>query len=149
MEEQKDQQNAQSTNINTPGSSEQDFSSTNNLKLNDLETPAPTESLISQANLQEETKAPREEVKIENLGMRIQPTEDGVAKTSLGESGIVGGKKSKYHSQYRRLFLISFFIILVTGLASIILRLYSRYIYFASQPVSDATYQTYINTYKQ
>jgi len=29
------------------------------------------------------------------------------------------------------------------------LRLYSRYIYFAAQPVINPTYQTYIDTYKQ
>ena len=60
----------------------------------------------------------------------------------------MSGVKSKYHNQYRKLFLISFFIILITGLASVILRLYSRYVYFASQAVPDTTYQTYINIYK-
>jgi hypothetical protein len=45
--------------------------------------------------------------------------------------------------------LISFFIIIITGLTSIVLRLYSRYIYFASQAVPDANYQTYVNTYKK
>lgn len=79
----------------------------------------------------------------------MQPTEQKSSHVSLGESGVIGGNKTKYHNQYRRLFLISFFIILVTGIASIILRLYSRYIYFASQAVPDANYQTYINIYKQ
>jgi hypothetical protein len=81
--------------------------------------------------------------------MRIQPTEERTSHVSLGDSGVIGGHKSKYHNQYRKLFLISFFVILVTGMASVILRLYSRYVYYASQAIPSATYQTYIDTYKQ
>ncbi|MFA6256437.1 MAG: hypothetical protein WC606_04600 [Candidatus Absconditabacterales bacterium] len=149
MTDQKRNENTTTPNSNILGSSEQDFSGLNNLKLNDLEATTPAESLISQANAEEEIKPPKEEVKFENLGMRIQPTEDTLNKVELGESGVIGAHKSKYHNQYWRLFLLSFFIILVTGIASIILRLYSRYIYFASQALPDTTYQTYIDTYKQ
>jgi len=149
MTQQKEQQNSQTPNTNIPGSTGPDFSEMWNLKLNDLKSTAPTQSLISQANAEEEKVVPQEEVKFENLGMRIQPTEENVAKVSLGESGVIGGKRSKYHNQYWRLFLISFFIILVTGVASIVLRLYSQYIYFASQAVPSTTYQNYINIYKQ
>ncbi len=149
MEEQKEQQNSQTPNPDTPGSSEPNFWWMGNMKLNDLEVTQAAPNLISQANAEEEVKPPKEEYKFENLGMRIQPTEENAAKVSLGESGVFGGKKSKYHNQYRRLFLVSFFIILVTGVASIVLRLYSRYIYFASQAVPSATYQNYINIYKQ
>lgn len=136
-------------NINAPSSPEQDFSGIGNMKLNDLEATQPKESVISQLNAEEQTKAPKEELKLENLGMRIQPTEGEVRNVSLGSSGVMGGKMSKYHNQYRRLFLISFFIVLVTGIGSIILRLYSRYVYFSSQATPSATYQTYINIYKQ
>ncbi len=149
MEEQKEQQHVPTPNTPTPGSSEPDFSKMENLKLNDLETPPQVASLISQANAEEESRPPKEEVKFENLGMRIQPTEEKGANVSLGESGVMGMHKSKYHDQYRKLFLISFFVIIVTGLASVILRLYSRYVYFASQPIPDANYQTYIDAYKQ
>lgn len=149
MTDQKRNENTTTPNSNILGSSEQDFSWLNNLKLNDLEATTPAESLISQANAEEEIKPPKEEVKFENLGMRIQPTEDTLNKVELGESGVIGAHKSKYHNQYWRLFLLSFFIILVTWIASIILRLYSRYIYFASQALPDTTYQTYIDTYKQ
>ena len=153
MVEQKDfsppKEGNENTNATNPGSSEPDFSGMWNLKLNDLEATAPAESLISQANAEEGARPPKEEYKFENLGMRIQPTEENVGKVSLGESGVIGVHKSRYHNQYRRLFLISFFIIIVTGIASVILRLYSRYIYFASQPVPDVMYQTYIDLYKQ
>lgn len=149
MVEQKENENTSTPNINAPGSSEPDFSGMGNLKLNDLEATAPAESLISKANAEEAGVAPREEMKLENLGMRIQPTEERLGTVSLGESGVIGVHKSRYHNQYRRLFLISFFIILVTGTASVILRLYSRYIYFASQPVPDVAYQQYIDLYKQ
>ena len=146
MEEQKENQNTQSSNPNVSGVG---FSWFGNLKLNDLENTQPKESLISKLNIEEENKPKREELKIENLGMRMQPTEGKKENVVLGDSGIFSGKKSKYHDQYWRLFLISFFIIVVSGMASVILRLYSRYIYFAAQPVPDATYQTYVNTYKQ
>ncbi len=146
MEEQKENQNTQSSNPNASGVN---FSWFGNLKLNDLENTQPKESLISKLNIEEENKPKREELKIENLGMRIQPIEGKKENVVLGDSGIFSGKKSKYHDQYWRLFLISFFIIVVSGMASVILRLYSRYIYFAAQPVPDATYQTYVNTYKQ
>gem|GEM_PF-1044810 len=121
-----------------------------NLKLNDLEVPQAAPNLISQANARESAIIPQEEVKFENLGMNIQPTEEEKGKkVNLGESGIIGVHKSKYHDQYRRLFLISFFVILVSGFASIMLRLYGRYIYFAAQAVPDTNYQTYIDTYKK
>lgn len=150
MEEQKDKQNLQETNPNTPGSQEPGFWWLDNLKLTDLESTAPAQSLISQLNAEEANVPPREEVKLENLGMRIQPVaEEKREKVELGESGIFETKKSRYHNQYRRLFLLSFFVIIVSGVASIVLRLYSKYIYFASQPVPDAMYQTYIDTYKQ
>ena len=149
MEEQKKQQNVPTPNTPIPGSSEPDFSKMENLKLNDLETTTPVVSLISEANAEEEARPPKEEYKFENLGMRIQPTEEKRANISLGESGVIGIHKSKYHDQYRKLFLISFFVIIVTGLASVILRLYSRYVYFASQPIPDANYQTYIDAYKK
>jgi len=119
------------------------------LKLNDLEATPAAPNLISQLNAEQTNIPAREEVKFENLGMRIQPTEERRSEVSLGESGVIGIQKSRYHNQYRRLFLISFFIILVTGISSVILRLYSRYIYFASQAVPSTTYSTYINLYKQ
>lgn len=149
MEEQKENENTNTPNSNNQGSSGLDFSRLDNLKLTDLEPTAPTPNLISQANAEEEKKPPREDVHFENLGMRIQPTQPKAAEVNLGESGVIGIQKSKYHNQYRRLFLLSFFIILVTGTASIILQLYTRYVYFASQPIADATYQTYIDTYKK
>jgi len=106
--------------------------------------------MISKINAETEKVIPVEDVKFENLGMNIQPTEEEKGgKVNLGESGIIGIHKSKYHDQYRRLFLISFFVILVSGFTSIILRLYDRYIYFAAQAVPDTKYQTYIDTYKK
>lgn len=135
-------------NINSLGSSEPTFWWMENLKLNDLEVTPATPNLISQVNAQEGMILPKEEVKFENLGMGIAPTKQSPNNVLLGDSGVMGGVKSKYHNQYRKLFLISFFIILITGIASVILRLYSRYVYFASQAVPDTTYQTYINIYK-
>ncbi|MFA7298470.1 MAG: hypothetical protein WC010_02375 [Candidatus Absconditabacterales bacterium] len=151
MTEQEQKENTTPPNINELGSSGPDFSGMGNLKLNDLEVTPAGPNLISETNAQEGARAPREEVKFENLnlGMRMQPTEEIKNRVSLGDSGVIGGNKSKYHDQYRKLFLISFFIILVTGVASIILRLYSRYIYYASQAIPTVTYQTYIDTYKQ
>ena len=138
-----------SSNTNSTGSSEQSFWWLEKFKINDWDTQL-GESLISQANAQEKTRKPREEVKLENFGMKIQATEDKKPDNIfLGESWPIAWSITKYHNQYRKLFLISFFIILVTGLASVILHVYSRYLYFASQPVLDTTYQTYINTYKQ
>lgn len=149
MEDQKENENTNTPNSNTQGSSESDFSGLGNLKLTDLEPTAQAPNLISQANAAEEKVVPREEVHFESLGMRIQPTEEKTTEVNLGESGVIGVQRSRYHNQYRRLFLLSFFIILVTGVASIILRLYTSYIYFASQPIADTTYQTYIDTYKK
>ncbi len=149
MEEQKDKQNVQETNPNVSGPSGSDFSWLGNLKLNDLESTAPAQSVISQLNVEAAKIPPREDVKIEKFGIRIEPTEEKRETVKLWESGMIGGQKSRYHNQYRRLFLLSFFVIVVTGLASIVLRLYSRYVYFAAQPIPDATYQSYIDTYKK
>lgn len=150
MTQEKQNENTTTPNINDLGSSELNFSGMENLKLNDLDTtPVATESIISQANQQEQQKAPVEDIKIEKFGMNIQAPEEKMKSITLWDSGVIGGIRTRYHNQYRKLFLISFFVILVSGIASIILRLYSRYIYFASQAVPDATYQTYIDTYKQ
>lgn len=149
MEEQKEQQNSPQTNPNASGSSGPDFWWIGNLKLNDLESTAPAQSVISQLNVEEAKIIPKEEVKIENIHIAVQSAEPKKESVSLGESGIIGGKKSKYHDQYRKLFLLSFFVIIVSGVASVVLRLYSRYIYFASQAVPDVNYQTYIDTYKK
>lgn len=114
-----------------------------------MATEQPEKSLISQANAEDSDKIAKQDVQFENLGMRIQETQEKAQNIPLGTSGLFGGVKSKYHNQYWKLFLISFFIILITGLTSIVLRLYSRYIYFASQAVPDANYQNYVETYKQ
>ena len=145
MKQQKENKETAPLNINNLGSSEPSFWGMENLKLNDLEVTAPTPNLISQANAQEGMFLPKEEVKLENLGIGIASTKQSTNNVLLGDSGVMSGVKSKYHNQYRKLFLISFFIILITGLASVILRLYSRYVYFASQAVPDTTYQTYIS----
>ena len=142
-------ENKETLEPNTPNldSSTPDFSDTGNLKLNDLETPPPEQSVISQANAQEGMNTKAEEVLVENFGTDIiSPNKTN--NIPLGDSGMLGKRKSKYHNQYWKVFLLSFFVILVTGVSSIILRLYSRYLYFASQPVPDANYQTYVNTYK-
>ncbi len=151
MTEEKQNENTTTPNINTPGSSGSDFSWLSNLKLNDLEIQPTAPNLISEANKEEWTKAPKEEVKLENLnlGTILQPSETKANNVSLGDSGLMSGNKSKYHNQYRKLFLISFFVILVTGITSVVLRLYTSYIYYASQAIPSTTYQTYIDTYKQ
>lgn len=142
-------ENTNIPNMLSTSSSEPDFSGMDKLKLNNAELTQPAESLIFKANAQEETKASKEEYNFENLEIKNHATEEKIEQVSLGESGMIGGKKSRYHNHYWRLFLISFFIILVTGLTSIMLRLYSRYVYFASQAVPDIKYQTYVNTYKK
>jgi hypothetical protein len=119
------------------------------LNLNSLEPQASEENLISQANAEQATFTPTEDVKIENMNITKEKDPENVQKVKFGKSGVIGIQKSKYHSQYRRLFLISFFVILISGIASVVLRLYSRYIYFSSQPVINPTYQTYIDTYKK
>ncbi|MEI7919266.1 MAG: hypothetical protein WCH65_03540 [bacterium] len=149
MEEQKQSENIQAT-TSIPGSSGPDFSNMGNLKLNDLDTTPVASNLISQINAEEKTLPAKEEVHLENLGIQIQNTQESApSKILFGESGVIGQTKSKYHDQYRKLFLISFFIIIITGSASILLRLYSSYIYFASQAIPDTTYETYISAYKQ
>ncbi|MEI6672209.1 MAG: hypothetical protein WCL02_02355 [bacterium] len=100
-------------------------------------------------NAEEGMILPKEELKFENLGIGIPANQSSTNNILLGDSGLIGGVKSKYHNQYRKLFLISFFIILISGIASIVLRLYARYVYFAAQAIPDPTYQTYVDTYKQ
>lgn len=140
----------QQSHNNTLNSWESDFSWLWNLKLSDLKIEPSVPNLISQINLQSEIDIPKEEVVLENLGIRIQPTQEKSNENLiLGDSGIVGTTKTKYYNQYRRLFLLSFFVILVSGMLSIVLRLYSRYIYFASQPIPATNYQMYIDNYKK
>jgi len=47
-----------------------------NLKLNDLESTAPTQSVISQLNVEEAKIPSREELKLEKFGIKIEPTEE-------------------------------------------------------------------------
>ncbi len=147
MEEQKEKGASIPWTATPKGSWGPDFSWIGNLKLQDLEIAPVKPSIISEINAAEKLKQPKVEVRLENLGMgKEEIPEEG--RVQLGDSGI-GETKKKYFTQYRRLFLISFFIILVTGFASIILRLYSRYVYYAAQAVPDANFQTYIDTYKK
>ncbi len=150
MEEKKAYQNSQEINPNQGGSPEPLLWWWENLKLSQLEPTAPTESVISKLNAEESKIITPEDVKIENIHIQAEPTEETKTPIKLGESGIfTGERKRKYHNQYRRLFLISFFVILISGLASVVLRLYSRYLYFAAQPIPDQNYQKTIDLYKQ
>ena len=55
----------------------------------------------------------------------------------------------QHHTSYWKLFIISFIVVLLTGTTSVVLRLYTQYIYFASQAIPDTNYQKYINNYKK
>lgn len=150
MEEEKfDQNNPQNITKNT-GSAEWNFSGIGNLKLNDLADVAHTESVISQLNQSQSNAPVQEDVRLDKFTF-IAPTQEPqvIEKVHLWESGVIGGQRSRYHNHYRRLFLLSFFVIVVSGFASVVLRLYSRYVYFSSQPIVDETYQPYIEKYKQ
>lgn len=151
MEEQVPQQNIPTPNPTTPNSPAQDFSGISNLKLNTLQVEAPKTdgNVMAQVNAAQAKVVQEADVKIEDLEIEKQTPVVKVEKVALGESGVIGKEQIRYHSHYWRLFLMSFFIILVTGIGSIVLRLYSRYIYFASQAVPDANYQTYVDTYKK
>lgn len=147
VEQEKNKKNM-SQNGDNLGSSESNFWWIEKFKINN-EEQKPIQNFISQANAQEKSRVPREEIKLEKLEINTKPIEEKKETVVLWESGIFDGIKSKYHDQYWKIFLISFFVILITGLASLVLRLYSRYLYFASQPVLDTAYETYVNTYKQ
>jgi hypothetical protein len=45
--------------------------------------------------------------------------------------------------------LIAACVAFISGFASVLLHLYSRYLYFASQALPDTTYGTYVDIYKQ
>lgn len=137
------------SNNNNLGSSGLNFSGIEKLKLSAWNDIQAGPNLISQVNAEEGMILPKEELKFENLGIGIPANQSSTNNILLGDSGLIGGVKSKYHNQYRKLFLISFFIILISGIASIVLRLYARYVYFAAQAIPDPTYQTYVDTYKQ
>lgn len=149
MEEEQKQKNIQTPNPNTAAPSQSDFSGMGNLKLNDLEVTAAPENMISKINTETEKIVPVQEVKLENIDIKLAPTQEEKQKVNFDTSDMVGAKKSKYHDHYRRLFLLSFFVIIISGIVSIILSLYSRYMYFAAQPILDPNYATYIETYKQ
>jgi hypothetical protein len=119
MEETKQQENTTVQNPNTAGSSEPTVSNIGNLNLNDLEIQTQTsqESLISKANAQDANVVPVQDVKIEDLDITSQKPQEKIEKVKFGKSGVIGIQKSKYHDQYRKLFLISFFVILISGIA--------------------------------
>ncbi len=146
MKEQKKSENTQ------PTPSISDVSGTNfwwigNLKLNDLQNISQKDDVMLQLNAQEKMPPTKEELNFENLN--IPSNSQAVNNIVFGESGVIWGVQSKYHDQYRKLFLLSFFIIIITGFTSVILRLYSSYIYIASQSIPDVTYQKYVDIYKQ
>ncbi len=130
-------------------SSEQSFWWIDNLKLTGLEATPADLNPISRINVEEKKKAPQEEIKLEDLEMAKQSEQWTQREISLGESKLVWLGRWKYHVHYRTIFVIAFFVIIVTGTASIILRLYSRYVYFASQAIPDIQYQDYIERYKK
>lgn len=134
---------------NVSASWEPNVSGIKNLNLNDLETQVPQETLMSKINAEQATVIPVQEVKLADLQITSQKKQEEIEKVQFGKSGVIGIQKSRYRDQYRKLFLISFFVIVISILASVVLRLYSRYMYFAAQPVVDPMYQTYINSYKQ
>lgn len=148
MEEQKNKQEIQESNKKNIGLSGSDFWWMKNLKLNDLENKQVAPNLISQINAEEGMIIKKEDVNFENLEMWAKMNQGPSSSVLLWDSGLIGGVRSKYHNQYWKLFLVSFFIIVITGMASVILRLYNRYIYFASQALPNITYETYINMYK-
>lgn len=151
MEEQKIPQNILNDTPDTPASTQEDFPHTNisNLKLNDLEVTSAPENLISKVNQEAQKQPSKQDVQRENLGIATQEVQPKTEKIAFGNSGIFSSKKSKYHNQYRRLFLLSFFVIVVSVLASIVLKFYSRYMYLAAQPILDPNYEVYVQTYKQ
>lgn len=149
MTQANENENTTVSNIHDLGSSGTNFSGIEKLKLSAGDDIQSAPNLISQVNAEDGMLAPKPELKFENLGMGIPLDQQPTNNVILGNSGLMSGVKSKYHNQYRKLFLISFFIILITGISSIVLRLYARYIYFASQAIPDPTYQTYIDTYKK
>ena len=93
MEETKQQENTTVQNPNTAGSSEPTVSNIGNLNLNDLASQAPQESLISQANAQEATVVPVQDVKIEDLDITSQQPQEKIEKVKFGKSGVIGIQK--------------------------------------------------------
>jgi len=150
MTETKDTITTPITNIDEWDASQSTVFDTKNLRLNDLQQQTPQESAIFQLNAQQSAVSPQEDVHVDKF-IHIAPTQEiqQENKVVLWESGVIGGQRSRYHNQYRRLFLLSFFVIVASGFASVVLRLYSRYVYFSAQPIVDELYQPYIDTYKK
>lgn len=148
MEQQKEKDN-QTVASNNQGSSGPGFWWMGNLKLQDLEVSSGELSPMSKLNAEESLLSKKEEVKIENLEMGKQGNEWEKAEIVLGTSGIVGKEMMKHHTNYWKMFIISFIVMLLMGATSVVLRLYSQYLYFASQAIPDINYQKYINNYKK
>jgi len=148
MAQQKEKDN-QTSVPNSQGSSGSGFWWMENLKLQDLEATPVDLSPISKLNAAESLLSKKEEVTIENLEMGKQVAEWEKTEIILGTSGIVGKEMMQHHTSYWKLFIISFIVVLLTGTTSVVLRLYTQYIYFASQAIPDTNYQKYINNYKK
>lgn len=119
------------------------------MKLNDLVIADTSKDVIAQVNTATSQKPDIEELNLNDISQNIQNTQSNESKIILESQGNVPPPRSRYHNQYRRLFLISFFVILVTSVASLALQVYTRYVYIAAQPVPDQQYEIYIDTYKK
>lgn len=104
---------------------------------------------IAQVNIATSQETSPEEINLADMSKNIQNTQQHDPVNLLQQSEHIPVTRSRYHNQYRRLFLISFFIILVTSIASLILQVYTRYVYIAAQAVPDQQYSIYIDTYKK
>ena len=78
-----------------------------NLKLNDLAVAntQPKENVLTELNADETNSI--EKIKFENFSIDKNISETPAEKVELGDSGVVQGVQSKYHNQYRNLFLIA------------------------------------------
>ena len=149
MTEQKELQQKNKEIYTPKGSWEPDFTGIENLKLNDLVVADTSKNSIAQVNIATSQETSPEEINLADMSKNIQNTQQHDPVNLLQQSEHIPVTRSRYHNQYRRLFLISFFIILVTSIASLILQVYTRYVYIAAQAVPDQQYSIYIDTYKK
>jgi hypothetical protein len=103
--------------------------------------------IMSRLNLQTERKQVGSELNLASLSINASVKKE--SNITLGDSGIqMNFANRNYKLRYRNIFMFSLVITVLCSCISLVLGVYDKYMYIASQAVVDPQYESYISTYK-
>jgi len=120
----------------------------NNLKPESSLQVGKSESIMLQANADDDNKADVNEMHLENMNIEnLQATKSKNIK--LGDSGIgIEMYGRRFELSYWKIFVVSFLVMVVSGVATGIMFLYSKYTKFAVEPILYPPYDEWMDKYQ-